>query len=152
MAGAVASVRVRCWTAGLPTPLVAVMVTSYEPRAVAGGVPEMVAVPLVWAVKTRPGGRVPDRLGVGAGGPVAVSVKVLGPLETARRLAALVMTGPPYRLSSSIDHQSLVVPAFRTTLTDLAVWTEKPTISGVAVPVQVATVVHEVPPAETWTS
>ena len=77
----------------------------------------MVAVPSLLALKTRPGGRVADKLRTGTGEPVVVMVKVLGPPETARRLAALVMTGPPYRLSSSIDHQSLVVPAFRTTLT-----------------------------------
>ena len=44
MAGAASTVRVKDWVAGLPTPLVAVIVAVYVPLVPAAGVPAMVPV------------------------------------------------------------------------------------------------------------
>jgi hypothetical protein len=50
-----------------------------------------------------------------------------------------------------MDHQLVVTPVVRVTRTHDAVWTAKLTISGVPVPVQVATVVKVVPLDDTPT-
>src|ERR1035441_1846766 len=91
----------RYWTAALPTPLEAVMLTSNVPLALAGGVPEMVAVPLLLSRKTKPGGKAPpDTLRTGTGEPVVVTVKALYCPGKARQPETLVMTGAPPRLST----------------------------------------------------
>src|ERR1035441_7477133 len=58
----------------VPMLLVAVMVTNERLKVV--GVPEMVAVPLVLALKVNPLGRVPVSASVAVGEPVVVTVKV----------------------------------------------------------------------------
>ena len=57
------------------------------------GVPEKVAVPLLFAVKVTPVGSVPVRVSVGAGYPVVVTVKLKAVPTVALVLAALVMAG-----------------------------------------------------------
>src|SRR5664280_88520 len=58
----------------VPMLLVAVMVTTEKLKVV--GVPEMVAVPLVLALKVNPLGRAPVSASVAVGEPVVVTVKV----------------------------------------------------------------------------
>lgn len=57
----------------VPMLLVAVMVTTEKLKVV--GVPEMVAVPLVLALKVNPAGRAPVSASVAVGEPVVVTVK-----------------------------------------------------------------------------
>ncbi len=86
-------VTTRPWTAGLPTPLVAVIVSRYVPVELGGGVPWMAAVPLALGWKTRPVGKVPDSLSTGVGEPVAETVKVLYVPGVTCQVDGLVMTG-----------------------------------------------------------
>ena len=53
------TVRVKCWVAFEPTPLLAVMVSGYEPAALAAAVPDRVAVPSPLSRKLTPLGRAP---------------------------------------------------------------------------------------------
>src|SRR5215472_4438532 len=52
--GAVFTVSVKAWAAGVPTPLVAVKVMLYVPRLPAAGVPLSVPVPFPLSVKVTP--------------------------------------------------------------------------------------------------
>ena len=74
MAGAASTVRVKDWVAGLPTPLVAVMVKGKLPPT--EGVPARVAVPLPWSTKVTPAGSVPVSERPALGLPVEVTVKL----------------------------------------------------------------------------
>ena len=108
----------RYWTAALPTPLVAVMLSSNVPLALDGGVPEMVAVPLRLSRKTKPGGKVPpDTLRTGTGEPVVVTVKALYCPGRARQPETLVMTGAPPRLSARYCTAGLPTPLVAVTVT-----------------------------------
>src|SRR5579862_9090533 len=73
MAGAWSIVSVNVWLAAVPTPLEAVMVTVYVPPVPAPGVPLNAPVDVL---KVTPVGNVPVSPNVGAGEPVAVTVKV----------------------------------------------------------------------------
>src|SRR5215472_5970357 len=88
--GAVFTVSVKFWVAGLPTPFVAVNVIGYEPLVPAPGVP--LRTPVV-ALNVTPAGNVPDSLSDGAGNPVAATVNepIAPTLNVA--LLALVMDG-----------------------------------------------------------
>jgi hypothetical protein len=77
MAGTLDSVMNSVWVAGLPTPLLAVIVTGKVPVALAGGLPAIVAVPLTLSENESPGGRFPEMVRFGVGDPEAVTVKVL---------------------------------------------------------------------------
>src|SRR5215469_684711 len=92
MAAAWPTVMTRLWVAFGLTPLEARMVSVNEPPPV--GVPAMVAVPLLLAVKLSPAGSVPAvRVSAGTGEPVAVMVKLKAVPTVAVALAALVMAG-----------------------------------------------------------
>ena len=73
IAAGASTVRVKDWVAGLPTPLVAVMVIGNEP--VVEVVPARVAVPSPLSTKLTPDGRAPDSVRAGFGLPVVVTVK-----------------------------------------------------------------------------
>ena len=74
MAGARVTVKVNAWVA-VPYLFLAVRVSGYTPAAAFLGVPEMVAVPSLVSVNRRPEGSRPALVIVGAGPPVAVTVK-----------------------------------------------------------------------------
>ena len=76
MTGAASTVRVKDWLAGLPTPLVAVMVKGKLPWEV--GVPARVAVPSPLSVKVTPVGSGPLSVREDVGVPVEVTVKLSG--------------------------------------------------------------------------
>jgi hypothetical protein len=91
--GAVFTVSVKGWLAGVPTPLVAVKVMEYVPLVPAAGVPLSVPVPFPLSAKVTPFGSVPDSVRVGAGKPVVVTINVPGPPKANDALLALVMAG-----------------------------------------------------------
>jgi hypothetical protein len=84
---------VKLCVAGLPTPLLAVMVSGYVPAVPEAGVPAKVAVPLPLFVNVTPLGNVPLSVRVGVGVPVAVTVKEPAPPTVKVVLLALVMAG-----------------------------------------------------------
>jgi hypothetical protein len=89
IAGPWVTVMTKVWVA-FPAALEAVRVRVKTPTK--GGVPARVAVP-PWLVNVTPAGNVPDRLSVGAGYPVAVTVKVNGVPTAPATDVALVITG-----------------------------------------------------------
>jgi hypothetical protein len=91
--GAVFTVSVKGWLAGVPTPLVAVKVMEYVPLVPAAGVPLSFPVPLPLSVKVTPFGSAPDSVRAGAGKPVVVTVKLPNPPKANDALLALVMAG-----------------------------------------------------------
>ena len=92
-AGALPTVSVKAWLA-VPVEFLAVMVNEYMPLSVVAGVPEIVAVPLVLAVKVMPLGSVPVWLSVGVGVPVVVTLNVKAVPAVAVAELALVMASP----------------------------------------------------------
>ena len=81
--------------AAVPCLLLAVRVSGYAPAAAFAGVPEVVAVPSLLSANRTPDGSRPVLLILGAGSPVAVTVKVKAAPNAAVSAAALVKTGPP---------------------------------------------------------
>jgi len=71
--GAVPTVRVKVWVAGVPTPLLAVKVMGYVPTLPDVGVPLSVPVPFPLPVKVIPLGNAPASVKVGAGKPVVIT-------------------------------------------------------------------------------
>jgi hypothetical protein len=90
---AVFTVRVKPWLAGVPTPLLAVMVREYVPPLPAAGVPLNVAVPFPLFTNVTPLGSVPVSVSVGAGDPVVVTVKLPAVPTVNVVLLALVIVG-----------------------------------------------------------
>jgi hypothetical protein len=88
--GACATVSVKLWVALGRTPFCAVIVIGYVPPVLAPGVPARIPVA---AVKVTPAGRVPVTLKVGAGVPVAVTVKVPAVPTVNVVVPALVIVG-----------------------------------------------------------
>jgi hypothetical protein len=73
--GAVFTVSVKLWLAGVPIPLAAVRVMRYVPLVAAAGVPDTVAVPFELGVNVTPlGNAVPVSLNTGVGNPAVVTV------------------------------------------------------------------------------
>lgn len=91
-----ATVNVKASDAGVPTPLVAVMVIEYVPLP-DDGVPLSVAFPFPLSVNITPAGRAPDSVRDGVGVPVVVTVKLPAAPAVNVVLAALVIAGavPP---------------------------------------------------------
>jgi hypothetical protein len=101
---AVFTVRVKPWLAGVPTPLLAVMVREYVPPLPAAGVPLNVAVPFPLFTNVTPLGSAPVSVSVGVGDPVVVTVKLPAVPTVNVVLLALVIAGAevpnrPYTLS-----------------------------------------------------
>src|SRR5215472_14669475 len=71
--GAVPTVSVKVWVAGVPTPLLAVKVMGYVPTLPDAGVPLSVPVPFALPVKVIPLGNAPASVKVGAGKPVVIT-------------------------------------------------------------------------------
>jgi hypothetical protein len=92
-AGAVLTVRVKFWVAFGEMPLVAVKVRGYVPAVPAAGMPDRVPVPLPLLTNVTPLGRVPERVMVGGGEPVVVTVKLLADPATNVVLFGLVNAG-----------------------------------------------------------
>jgi len=67
---------VKLWFAGLPTPLLAVKVSTNIPPLPDAGVPLKVAVPFPLFTNVTPLGSVPVSVRVGVGAPVVVTVKL----------------------------------------------------------------------------
>jgi hypothetical protein len=94
IAGAWFTVSVKLWLAGLPTPLLAVKVSTYVPPLPAAGIPLSVAVPFPLSLNVTPLGNVPVSVSVGVGAPVVVTVKLPDVLPTVNVvLFALVIAG-----------------------------------------------------------
>ena len=66
----------KLWLAGVPNPLLALMVIGYEAFEPAAGLPESVAVPFPLSLNPTPVGRAPLSARTRVGLPVAVTVKV----------------------------------------------------------------------------
>jgi hypothetical protein len=90
IAGAWSIVSVKLCVAAEPTPLEAVIVRLYAPAVPAAGVPLSTPVD---ALKVTPVGNAPDSLKVGAGDPLAVTVKLPALPTLKAALLALVITG-----------------------------------------------------------
>ena len=98
IAGVWFTVRVKLWLAGVPTPLLAVIVREYVPALPDAGVPLSVAVPFPLFTNVTPLGSAPVSVSDGVGVPVVVTVKKLSGESTKNVvLLALVMLGavPP---------------------------------------------------------
>src|SRR5579859_7330585 len=91
MAGALPTIKVKFWLAGVPTPLVAVMVMGKEPVVLV--VPERVAVPLPLSTNVIPVGSAPDSARAAVGIAVVVTEKVPEVPATNEVVLALVMVG-----------------------------------------------------------
>jgi len=76
-AGASITVNVKLWFAGVPDPLLAVIVREYVPPD--AGVPPSVAVPFPLSTKVTPLGNAPVSVNDGVGDPVVVTVKKPSP-------------------------------------------------------------------------
>jgi len=88
--GASSTVSVKFWVAFEPTPFAAVMTIAYVLPVPAAGVP--LSTPVV-VFKVTPDGKAPVSLNIGAGKPVAVTVKV-PPVPTVNvAIVPLVNTG-----------------------------------------------------------
>ena len=93
-AGAPFTVSVKVWTAGAPTPLLAVNVSAYVPPVPAAAVPPSVPVPSPLSTHVIPAGRAaPPRVIVGTGNPVVVTANVPGAPMGNVVAAALVIAG-----------------------------------------------------------
>ena len=97
------TVRVKACVGAVPTPLVAVKVRLYTPPVPAVGVP--LRTPLA---KVTPLGRVPVRLKVGTGKPLAVGVKL--PNEPTAKVAALALVKAATWLTVSVKVRVAGVP------------------------------------------
>src|SRR5215472_12572307 len=87
------TVRVKLWLAGVPTPLLAVIVREYVPALPDAGVPLSVAVPFPLFTNVTPLGSVPVFVSDGVGVPVVVTVKLPAVPTVNVVLLALVMLG-----------------------------------------------------------
>lgn len=74
--GAASTANAKLWVAGLPNPLLAVMVIGYELLEPVAGVPARAAVPLPLSVNVTPEGRAPVSDSTMVGLPAAVTVKL----------------------------------------------------------------------------
>jgi hypothetical protein len=111
MTGACVTVMARLWTAGVPTPFEAVIVTLYVPLALVAGAPAIVAVPLVvLARKLSPGGSVPLSLSVGCGDPELVSVRLVCTPACTMKSGALVIAGALVTVMASVCTAALPTP------------------------------------------
>src|SRR5579872_1035194 len=96
IAGAWFTVSVKPWVALAPTPFSAVKVIEYTPPVPAPGVPASTPVELL---NVTPDGSDPVSVNVGAGSPVAVTLKVPGVPEVNVVLLALVIAGAWFTVS-----------------------------------------------------
>jgi hypothetical protein len=94
--GAVFTVSVKLCIAAVPTPLLAVKLMGYVPLVPAAGVPLRTPVA---GVNVTPAGNVPVSANVGAGNPVAVTVKVPAAPTLKVALFALVIIGASFTVS-----------------------------------------------------
>ncbi len=108
--GVASTARVKLWLAGVPYPLLALMVTGYELFDPAAGVPARVAVPLWLSVKVTPEGRAPLSLSPMGVLPVAVTVKVPGLPTVKVVVLAEVMAGGVLTTSGKVTEWVWVVP------------------------------------------
>src|SRR5215472_873275 len=93
IAGVWFTVRVKLWLAGVPTPLLAVIVREYVPALPDAGVPLSVAVPFPLFTNVTPLGSVPVSVSDGVGAPVVVTVKLPAAPTANVVLLALVIAG-----------------------------------------------------------
>jgi len=93
MTGALFTVRVKLWLAGVPTPLMAVNVTGYVPTVPAAGVPLSIPVPFPLSLKVTPLGSKLVSVREGVGVPVIVIENVPGVPTINVVVLALVITG-----------------------------------------------------------
>ena len=108
--GAALTTRVKLWLAGVPYPLLALMVKGYELNEPAAGVPAKVAVPLPWSVQVTPVGRLPDSVSPIGELPVAVTVKVPALPTVNVVVLADVMLGGVLTTSGKVRVWVCVVP------------------------------------------
>jgi hypothetical protein len=87
------TVRVKVWFAGVPTPLLAVIVREYVPALPDAGVPLSVAVPFPLSLNVKPLGSVPVSVSDGVGDPVVVTLKLPAAPTVNVVLFALVIVG-----------------------------------------------------------
>jgi len=99
MTGAVFTVKVKLWLAGVPTPLLAVKVMGYVPTVPAAGVPLSVPVPFPLSLKVTPLGSVPVSVREGVGAPVVVTENVPAVPTVNVVLLTLVITGATLTVS-----------------------------------------------------
>jgi hypothetical protein len=93
------TVSVKLWLAGVPTPLLAVIVRAYAPPVLPPGVPLNVAVPFPLFTNVTPPGSAPVCVNEAAGIPVVVTVNVPGEPAVNVVLAALVIAGAWFTVS-----------------------------------------------------
>src|SRR5439155_20112397 len=93
IAGAWFTLRVKLWLAGLPMPLLAVIVREYVPPFPGATVPLSVAVPFPLSTNVTPLGSTPVAVSDGVGVPVAVTVKLPAVPAINVVLLALVIAG-----------------------------------------------------------
>src|SRR5437879_1209932 len=91
--GAVFTVSVKLWLAGVPTPLLAVNVMGYMAAVPDAGVPFSVPVPFPLSVKVTPLGSGPASTRAGGGKPVVITVNDAKVPSVNVVLVALVMAG-----------------------------------------------------------
>jgi hypothetical protein len=94
--GAELTVRVKPWLAGVPTPLLAVIVREYVPPVPDAGVPLSVAVPFPLFANVTPLGNAPASVRDGVGAPVVVTVKLPAVPTVNDVLLALVIAGAKF--------------------------------------------------------
>jgi hypothetical protein len=107
IAGASSTVKENACDASVPIPLVAVIVSGYVPPVPASGVPEI--TPVVKSNVTPPGSG-PASVNVGAGKPVAVTVKLPSEPTVNVVAAALVIAGASLTVSVNDWVASLPTP------------------------------------------
>ncbi len=108
--GAALTTRVKLWLAGVPYPLLALMVTGYELFDPPAGVPARVAVPLWLSVKVTPLGREPVSESPMGVLPLVVTVKVPGLPMVKVVVLAEVMAGGVLTTSGKVTEWVWVVP------------------------------------------
>jgi hypothetical protein len=135
--GAVFTVSVKVWLACVPTPLLAVKLMGYVPLVPAAGVPLRTPVA---GVNVTPAGSVPVSPNVGAGNPVAVTVKVPAAPTLKVALFALVIIGAWSTVSVKLCE---VVPEL---LVALKVIEYVPPVPAAGVPLRTPVVVLNVTP------
>src|SRR5438874_2127417 len=133
MDGASATLRVNVWVAFAPTPFAATMDNEYTPPLPAAGVPDRVAVPSPLSWNVTPAGGVTDSERVGAGNPVAVTVKLPADPTVKVAVPALVIAGAWSTVSVNV-----CVAAEPTPFAAVMVKEYVPPVPGSGVPASVA--------------
>jgi len=124
---------VKLWLAGVPTPLLAVIVREYVPPVPDAGVPLSVAVPFPLSLNVTPLGGAPVSVRDGVGAPVVVTVKLPAVPTVNVVLLLLVIAGAWFTFSVKLWLAGVPTPLLAVIVREYV-----PPVPDAAVPLSVA--------------